>query len=69
MGCNATPTRNSGLINNRINLQEKDDYPYKGEALQSADLYREVKAIFAAVANGLQTREPAQDARRRSPGV
>lgn len=27
MGCNATPTRDSGLINNRINLQEKDDYP------------------------------------------
>ncbi|WP_155301059.1 hypothetical protein [Cupriavidus necator] len=28
VGCNATPTRNSGLINNRINLQEKDDYPW-----------------------------------------
>ncbi|KAI3610891.1 hypothetical protein D8I24_0335 (plasmid) [Cupriavidus necator H850] len=27
MGSNATPTRDSGLINNRINLQEKDDYP------------------------------------------
>lgn len=32
----------------------------KGEALQSAGLYREVKAIFAAVADGLQAREPAQ---------
>ncbi|KAI3604275.1 Integrase (plasmid) [Cupriavidus necator H850] len=33
---------------------------HKGEALQSAGLYREVKAIFAAVADGLQAREPAQ---------
>ncbi|UBM07882.1 tyrosine-type recombinase/integrase [Cupriavidus metallidurans] len=33
---------------------------HKGEALQSAGLYREVKAIFAAVADGLQVREPAQ---------
>lgn len=32
----------------------------KGEALQQAGLYREVKAIFAAVADGLQAREPAQ---------
>ncbi|WP_238587336.1 tyrosine-type recombinase/integrase [Cupriavidus sp. IDO] len=32
----------------------------KGEALQRAGLYREVKAIFAAVADGLQAREPAQ---------
>ncbi|ABF12847.1 tyrosine-type recombinase/integrase [Cupriavidus metallidurans] len=33
---------------------------HKGEALQSAGLYREVKAIFAAVADGLQARDPAQ---------
>lgn len=33
---------------------------HKGEAMQSAGLYREVKAIFAAVADGLQAREPAQ---------
>lgn len=32
----------------------------KGEALQSAGLYREVKAIFAAVAARLQERDPAQ---------
>lgn len=32
----------------------------KGEALQSAGLYREVKAIFSAVADGLQARDPAQ---------
>lgn len=32
----------------------------KGEALQSAGLYREVKAIFVAVADGLQAREPAR---------
>uniref|UniRef100_UPI003F495C38 tyrosine-type recombinase/integrase n=1 Tax=Cupriavidus necator TaxID=106590 RepID=UPI003F495C38 len=32
----------------------------KGEALQQAGLYREVKAIFAAVADGLQAREPGQ---------
>jgi len=32
----------------------------KGEALQQAGLYREVKAIFAAVADGLQARAPAQ---------
>ncbi|WP_035883589.1 tyrosine-type recombinase/integrase [Cupriavidus metallidurans] len=32
----------------------------KGEALQQAGLYREIKAIFAAVAEGLEAREPAQ---------
>jgi len=32
----------------------------KGEALQQAGLYREVKAIFAAVADDLEAREPAQ---------
>ena len=32
----------------------------KGEALQQAGLYREVKAIFAAVADALEAREPAQ---------
>ncbi|NUA26636.1 tyrosine-type recombinase/integrase [Cupriavidus basilensis] len=33
---------------------------HKGEALQSAGLYREVKAIFAAVAARLQGSDPAQ---------
>ena len=33
---------------------------HKGEALQQAGLYQEVKAIFAAVADSLQAREPAQ---------
>jgi integrase/recombinase XerC len=32
----------------------------KAEALQQAGLYREVKAIFAAVADDLEAREPAQ---------
>lgn len=32
----------------------------KGESLQQAGLYREVKGIFAAVAAGLQERDPAQ---------
>ncbi|WP_420890734.1 tyrosine-type recombinase/integrase [Cupriavidus metallidurans] len=32
----------------------------KGEALQQTGLYREIKAIFAVVADGLQAREPAQ---------
>ncbi|WP_354681883.1 hypothetical protein [Cupriavidus necator] len=34
----------------------------KGEALQQAGLYREVKAIFAAVADSLQAREPGAGA-------
>ena len=32
----------------------------KGEALQQTGLYREIKAIFAVVADGLQAREPAK---------
>jgi site-specific recombinase XerC len=32
----------------------------QGEALQQTGLYREIKAIFAVVADGLQAREPAK---------